>query len=278
MIKLSKIKGMYEINIDVKDFAILLVEPSSTQRKIITNRLMLSLVKRIDVVASVEEALLYLEEGPAIPDLVICSMYFDNMSGTDLVKKMKSDPRLETVPFMLLSSETDEEKLLEFRQAGVIAILPKPFTAEELQHALEVVHDSLAIQELDLEIFEVDRVKFLIVDDSSTSRLYIKHFLYNMGFNHIQEATDPNHAIGILEEEEFDIIIVDQEMPNQTGIEFVKQLKTRAKYFTVPMIMVTSSNLDTLDNPLEAGLAKVFQKPLEPKAFREHLKNLLEEP
>ena len=267
---------MEEINIDVKDFSILLVEPSATQRKIITNHLMLSQVKRVDVVASVEEALLYLETGSGVPDLVICAMYFSNMSGKDLVIKMKNNQQLQDVPFMLLSSEEQQDTLYQFRQAGIVAFLPKPFTITQLQHALDVVHEALHVKELELEVFEVDAMQILIVDDSSISRQYIKHFLYNMGFNYIFEAANATQALAKLKNEDIDLLIVDQEMPNITGTTLVTKLKQIDKFTPLPVIMVTSININSLENTQQAGISAVLQKPINPKEFRKCLKNVLE--
>ena len=56
---------------------------------------------------------------------------------------------------MLVSSELRRESLEEFKQSGVIALLPKPFTSAHLATAIDTTIDLLSTDELELEYFDV---------------------------------------------------------------------------------------------------------------------------
>ena len=102
-------------NVQLSDLNILLLEPSDTQRKIITSLLIKEQVGEIDAVSSVAEAKTALRSHG---DLVVSAMYFSDGTGLDLLKHIKSESSLQTIPFMLVSSETRVAKLEEFKQAG----------------------------------------------------------------------------------------------------------------------------------------------------------------
>ena len=119
---------------DIQDLTVILVEPSHMQQHIIGNFLKELGIHTVDTYESGREALDEIERTP--PDLVISTLYLPDMTGTDLVHAMReNDSQLETA-FILISSETRFRYLDPIRQAGAIAILPKPFDKDDLRIAL----------------------------------------------------------------------------------------------------------------------------------------------
>ena len=137
----------------ISDLHIILVEPSDTQRKIITTLLLKEHVKEIDPVSTLSEARSAVKAHGA--DLIVSAMYYEDGTALELLKFIKEDDAFKTIPFMLVSSENRLSKLEEFKQAGVAAILPKPFEPRELlariQSLLRRTHSSAAI---------IDNVRF----------------------------------------------------------------------------------------------------------------------
>ncbi|WP_039987732.1 response regulator, partial [Paraglaciecola mesophila] len=150
------------------DLSIILVEPSDTQRKIISTLLHKENVENVNAVGTVAEAIDAIHKQGA--DLVVSSMYLEDGTGLDILKAIKNSPELCAIPFMLVSSENRPEKLEEFKQAGVAAMLPKPFSTENLSRALKASLDLINTEELDLELFDVRQVRVLLVDDSKLAR------------------------------------------------------------------------------------------------------------
>ena len=75
---------------------------------------------------------------------------------------------------MLVSSEYKRESLEEFKQSGVVAILPKPFTSDHLHAAINNTIDLLSADEMELEYFDVHEIRVLLVDDSTLARNHIR--------------------------------------------------------------------------------------------------------
>ncbi|WP_289303210.1 response regulator [Methylophaga sp. UBA3996] len=121
------------------DLSILLVEPSAMQLKLIMRHLHEEGVHKIDGVSSGKEALDFIDKYP--PDLVITAMYLPDMTANELIETViHKHPQLN-MSYMLISSEKGHAALEPVRQAGVIAILPKPFDHKDLQRAIRATLD-----------------------------------------------------------------------------------------------------------------------------------------
>ena len=113
------------MSLEVRDLSILLIEPSTTQNKFIKTQLQDAGVDNIECVVSIAQAKQSLTG--FIPDLIISAMYFEDGSGAELAEFVKSNRLTESIAFMLISSEQRFSVLDKVKQAGAIAILPKPF-------------------------------------------------------------------------------------------------------------------------------------------------------
>ena len=102
--------------LSISDLNIVLVEPSDTQRKIISTFLTKENVKQIDSAANITEAKQLIDQHGA--DLIISAMYFEDGAAIELLKYVKEHESLRTIPFMLVSSENRTSKLEEFKRKG----------------------------------------------------------------------------------------------------------------------------------------------------------------
>lgn len=262
-------------NLSPADLKILLIEPSALQRKIITQELNSEGITEIDTTGSKAEALEYLHR--ITPDLVISSLYFKDGSATELLAEIRSNSEYETLPFMLISSETRREQLESFKQSGIVAILPKPFTRENLGMAINATLDILCTDELDLELYDVDTLRVLIVDDSKLARKVIHKVLSNLGITHIMQAEDGSEAIEKLGQHSFDLIVTDYNMPEVNGLELTEHIRHSEAYSHLPILMVTSEANDAhLSHVSQSGVNAITDKPFEPETVKLLLKNLLE--
>jgi two-component system chemotaxis response regulator CheY len=179
-------EGFFMSTASFSQLSILVIEPSATQLKIIHKQLQQLGIESIDGVSSGADALDYIEKYP--PDLVISAMYLPDMSATDLLTQIRQNKHSETTNFMLISSETSFKALDPIRQAGVVAILPKPFAADDLVRALRSTLDFLSPEELELSNFDITQINVLLVDDSMMARNHIKRVLQGLGVSNIQTA------------------------------------------------------------------------------------------
>lgn len=262
-------------NITLSELNILLVEPSDTQRKIITQLLLKENVGEIDAVSSIGEAKTALKAHGA--DLVVSTMYFADGTALELLKFMKESSEHSSVPFMLVSSETKVAKLEEFKQAGIAAILPKPFQPVHLQRALKASLDLINEEELELSLFDVVDVRVLLVDDSRLARNHIRRVLENMGLKKIDEAENGAMALSLIKDSEYDLVVTDYNMPEMDGRELSEFVRFNPSTAHIPIIMVTSEaqNSAHMANIQQTGVNALCDKPFEPAEVKKMLATLL---
>jgi len=257
------------------DLSLLLVEPSNTQQKIIRSQLEDEDITNVTIAASVQAAKDILREHQ--PDLIASAMYFDDGTGLDLLKSIRNDESLSETPFMLVSSEWRKDQLEEFKQSGVVAILPKPFTRDHLGKAINATIDLLNYEELELELFDVTELRVLIVDDSPLARKFISRVLSTLGITNMTMAEDGQEAMNIMHEHMFDLVVTDYNMPNVNGRELTEFIRNESNQSHIPVLMVSSEANEThLQQIEDAGVNALCDKPFEPETVRKLLYQLLE--
>ncbi len=258
------------------DLSILLVEPSDTQRKIIIKHLQEEEVRNIEEAGSVNQALVQIAKHK--PDLVVSALHFADGTALDLLTRLKKSPDLADIAFMLVSSETRKAQLEQFKQSGVIAILPKPFSRIHLGKALNAAMDLLTPTELQLSLYDITDVRVLIVDDSKLARNHIRRVLSNLGIQQMQEAEDGQQAISMLQQQMFDLVVTDYNMPEVNGQELTEFIRSTSTQSHIPVLMVTSEANEThLSNIAQSGVNAMCDKPFEPETVRALLFQLLEQ-
>lgn len=260
--------------ITVAELAVLLVEPSPTQQKVIQKDLCDLGITKFEWSQTASDALDRMRH--ALPDLVISAMHLPDMTGTELVQSMRDSKEMRDVPFMLISSETHTRYLEPLRQAGVTAILPKPYDRDSLKRALYTTVDFLEPSSEGLEDLRVDELRVLIVDDSVTSRHHIKRLFLGLGVTDVVEANNGKHAVKLLDEDYFDLVVTDYNMPEMDGRELTEFIRQRSRQMAIPVLMITSeADQQRLASVEQVGVSALCDKPFEPSVIRRVLRTAL---
>ncbi|QEL55606.1 response regulator [Chromobacterium paludis] len=261
----------------LEELLISLAEPSPVQAQIITKALEELGASQIEVHATGEDLINQARE--LRPSLVISAYYLPDMTGADLVQNLRESSDLYDMPFILISSESNPERLESIRQAGSLAILPKPFENTQLAETMQTVMSFINCESLGAEVdADMALMSVMIVDDSSTSRHHIRQVLEKLGFEHFCEAANAEAALPYLEQEPFKLIITDYNMPGMNGLEFARHVRERELQPGTPILMITSHNDIAGDEALEdAGIAACCEKPFDMEQLRALVRRLLNE-
>ncbi|MFN9068371.1 MAG: response regulator [Bdellovibrionales bacterium] len=73
-------------------------------------------------------------------DFVISDWNMPKMQGIDLLRNCRNDPRFKSIPFMLVTAESEQKQILEAAKAGVSNYVVKPFNSVTLKQKLEQVY------------------------------------------------------------------------------------------------------------------------------------------
>lgn len=262
---------------NIRDLSVFVVEPSQAQSHFIELQLKKIGIHFTRVFNDGTSALLGMQEKR--PDVVLSSMHLPDMTGGELVARMRADEWTSHVAFILISSESNPHYLEPVRQSGSSAILGKPFTNEQLKKALATSLDYLNPDSHKLEVsseIDLETLKVLLVDDSHSARAFIRRVLSNLGMENFTEAENGRQAVELIQQHYFDLVVTDYNMPEMDGRELTEYIRTQSWQSTVPILMVSSeSNESRLAAVEQAGVSGVCDKPFEPAMVKALLEKML---
>lgn len=112
----------------------------------------------------------------------------------------------------------------------------------------------------------------MLVDDSRAMRMIQKRILNQIGYDSIVEASNGVEALTLVKSESPDLILLDWNMPEMNGLEFLESFRENDK--STPVIMVTTeAEKKQVLTAAKAGANNYVIKPFEPDT----LKNKIEE-
>lgn len=112
----------------------------------------------------------------------------------------------------------------------------------------------------------------LIVDDSRPIRRIESGILKELGFETF-EASNGQEALDHLENAPLpDVVLVDWNMPEMDGLEFIRAVRSNAKYAGLILVMVTTeAETDQMLRALSAGADEYLMKPFQKESLVEKL-------
>lgn len=106
--------------------------------------------------------------------------------------------------------------------------------------------------------------RILIVDDDEMVRIAVNELLRQEGYE-VHSAAGGKEALEKLEDDIYDLIMLDIIMPEMDGIELCKKIRELEKYKEIPIIFLTAKSLDKdRAQGIEAGANLFLSKPLSP--------------
>ena len=116
---------------------ILVVDDYNTMRRIIRNLLNQIGYNEVEEAEDGSSALKKLRSSQY--GLVISDWNMEPMTGYDLLKEVRADEKLKTMPFILVTAESKTENVVAAKKAGVDNYIVKPFNAATLQQKINSV-------------------------------------------------------------------------------------------------------------------------------------------
>ena len=202
------------------------------------------------------------------------------MSGIETTRRIRSAVG-DDVPVIILTAYdwTDIEE--EAIQAGVTAFCAKPLFMSDLKSAL-ISANNLKKQEevISPEAPDFTGKRILLVEDNELNREIATAILEESGFT-IEEAPDGTDAVDMVknaEENYYDAILMDVQMPIMDGYEATRVIRTmpRNDVKTIPIIAMTANALEEdKEAALKNGMDAHISKPIDIDKFMEVLKRFV---
>jgi CheY-like chemotaxis protein len=118
------------------------------------------------------------------------------------------------------------------------------------------------------------KLKALVVDDA-TDLLDLLATVLSMAGYEVVTKESAIEALDVAKSDQFDLVISDIGMPEMSGYDLSRQLRTLPGYEAIPMLAVTGfAYFDDRDRALEAGFTDYLKKPIDPLMLIDMVKHL----
>ena len=114
----------------------------------------------------------------------------------------------------------------------------------------------------------------LLIDDEDEIKSLMANYLTK---SHIEEekivyASDGKEALAKIQNQEFGLIIVDILMPKMNGLQLIREIKMRAKYKDIPVIIISGTlEADIVKSAIALGINNIIVKPFTYNLFIEKI-------
>jgi two-component system chemotaxis response regulator CheY len=120
----------------------------------------------------------------------------------------------------------------------------------------------------------MDKIRALIVDDSSVMRKIVERSLRQAGveLEKVLEAGNGAEALTAISQNKVDLILCDINMPIMDGLEFLRNVTTIENAKGIPIVMITTEGSETqVVQALSCGARGYIRKPFTPEQVKEHV-------
>jgi len=120
-------------------------------------------------------------------------------------------------------------------------------------------------------------LKFLVVDDFSTMRRIVRNLLKELGFTNVEEAEDGAVGLARVQQGGVDFVVSDWNMPNMDGLTFLQNVRSDARFKTLPFLMITAeAKKENIIAAAQAGASGYIVKPFTAATLQEKLDKIFE--
>ena len=165
------------------------------------------------------------------PDAVILDIMLPGKDGWQILKELKEDPETAQIPVHLMSAGDAAAKRV--RKEGAISFLKKPI-------------DTNTLDKLFGDIMKQSGVRFtqiLLVEDHEAQSQALKEMMQKQGIT-VDQAFDGESAFRMLNEHEYQCVILDLNLPDISGLDLLDKIKAQDRFTELPVIVNTAMELD----------------------------------
>lgn len=222
-----------------------------------------------------------MDAGEACPyDFILMDMLMPQMDGLQAAREIRAicpDPAMKII---LLTSAYDMVDKLILAEHGVDAMLPKPINPPRLFRLLlgladgkdeDVSFQAVTVVD-DREKRLVEKLRglhILVAEDNVVNQRMVRRLLEKKGFV-VHLVEDGLDVLTALERENYDLILMDMQMPVMDGIEATKKIRQREEGTGchIPIIALTANAMpEDRERCIEAGMDDFLSKPIDPRAL-----------
>lgn len=264
-------RGEEVISPEIKNLRILIVDDNYTNRMILREIVSLwgALPKEAEDGFSALEELKFAIDRSKPYQLILSDKNMPKMDGFELIKKIREIPEYRKVPIVILSSNREEADLKKIEELGVSDFILKPIRRSRLYNAIVkgIVKEisKSVVKKYDIGSAIKDKLfKILLAEDNLINQKLTVRLLEKQRWQ-TTVANNGKEALDLLDNNEFDFILMDVQMPEMDGIEATREIRKREEETGkhIPIIALTANAFqEDKKKCLEAGMDEYATKPI----------------
>ena len=256
---------------EIKNLRVLIVDDNYTNRMILRETISLwgALPKEAQGGFSALEELKFAIDRSKPYQLILSDKNMPEMDGFELAKRIREIPEYKKVPIIILSSDRAEANLKRVEELGISDFILKPVRRSRLYNAIvkEIVRET---REIVSEKYDIGSAlknkpfKILLAEDNLINQKLGVRLLEKQRWQ-TTVANNGKEALDLLDNNKFDFILMDVQMPEMDGIEATKEIRKREKETGqhIPIIALTANAFEEdRKKCLEAGMDEYATKPI----------------
>lgn len=268
---------------DVRGLRVLIIDDNETNRMILRETLLtwgaqtLEAASGLDGLAEMEKAN---QQGNPIK-LVLLDACMPEMDGFEVAERIKNDPSYAGVTIMMITSTTCRGDMTKCAQLGINGYLIKPVKRAELLQMILLALDKtpkVLLPEQDqipaIGLEDIEQLNILLVDDSPDNRMLIQAFLKKLPY-FVQTAENGQEAVSKFMTNDYDLILMDMQMPvmdGYTAVRHIRRLEKEQGMKHIPIIALTAYALSSdVAKCLDAGCDSHIAKPVKKDTLRKSI-------
>ena len=205
-------------------------------------------------------------------ELLILDWKMPELDGLQLAQKINAYCKdLNKIQIIIMLTAFDRDQFLAQEKSELAhAVLNKPTTSSTLFNTIIDIQYGRYSHDFKVNTHtnnyltfakSLKNKKVLLVEDNETNRIVASGFLKKMGLK-VSVAEDGFMALQKVVEEDFDVILMDIQMPNMNGLEATKKLRENG--FKKPIIAMTAAAMQSdKENAKSAGMDEYVTKPID---------------
>jgi len=214
--------------------------------------------------------------------LIVTDMHMPKMDGFELVENIRERPELSTATIMMLTSAGHRGDAERCQKLGVSAYLLKPIRQSELREAIARILGARAQEGIIPLVTRFslgdarDRseiLRILVAEDNLVNQRLIVRLLEKRG-HRVVVAGNGQEVLAALEKENFDLILMDVQMPEMDGFEATAAIRRKERNTGKhPVIVALTAHAMKGDHEkcLAEGMDGYLSKPIRPQELDEVL-------
>jgi signal transduction histidine kinase/CheY-like chemotaxis protein len=238
---------------------VLVIDDDATARELISDHLKAGGFSVVTAAGGVEGIKLAKELQPTA---ITLDVMMPDLDGWSVLAALRQNPELADIPVIMVSIVDDKRRGIALGAAGY---LTKPIDRERLHRLVRRFQAPTRA------------TRVLMVEDDASQRERMLGWLERPHWI-VREAANGQEALDLLREEKPDVILLDLMMPEMDGFEVVAALQGNKDWRDIPVIVITSLDLDAKDRArLNSGVHSVLVKEkFRPEDLVEHIRRLVQ--